>query len=192
MVVTFVYILVDIFDGLDGSADLDVDMTVITCGQIGAIRDNIVIVKGLTSWIGIGSTIVRSGIFRITIFTKVGFWIEGLWKVLVALSINHAGSIWEFWTARTMHHALCDHGIEGRMGNWVRDLSRDDGVDMSSITYFEGLPQKDEQMDMRQTTLLKLYGEDKALNIAEETTLCVFEHGLYLFSKDTCDDVRTI
>src|SRR5258705_3424540 len=72
-VVTFVYILVYIFDGLDGSEDLDVDMTVITCRQQGVIRNDVVIVKGFTFGIGIGSTIVRSGVFWITIIAIAGF-----------------------------------------------------------------------------------------------------------------------
>src|ERR1700683_5034037 len=74
----------------------------------------------------------------------------------------------------------------------VRDLSRDNGVYMSGITDLELLPQKDEEVDVREATLLKLYGKDKALNIAKETTLYVFEHGLDLLSKDTCDNVRSI
>jgi hypothetical protein len=68
-----------------------------------------------------------------------------------------------------MHHALCDGGIEHGLSFRVRDLSRDDGVDMSSITNLEQLPQEDEEMDVRQTTLLKLYGEDKAKDISKET-----------------------
>jgi hypothetical protein len=45
-VVTLVYIFMNILDGLDGGTDFDIDMTVVTCGQIGIIRDDITIVKG--------------------------------------------------------------------------------------------------------------------------------------------------
>ena len=68
-----------------------------------------------------------------------------------------------------MHHALCDGGIEGGMGNRVRDLSKDNGVNVSSITYFVLLLQEDEKVDVRQTTLLKLYGKDQAFNISKQT-----------------------
>src|SRR6202453_5432669 len=78
------------------------------------------------------------------------------------------------------------------MSDRVRDLSRDNGVYMSSITDLDVLPQKDEEVDVRETTLLKLYGKDKALNIAKETTLYVFKHSLDLLNKDTCDNVRAI
>ena len=91
-----------------------------------------------------------------------------------------------------MDHTLCDCGIEHGMSDRVRDLSRDNGVYMSGITDLELLPQKDEEVDVRETTLLKLYGEDKALNIAKETILYVFERSFDLLSKDTCDNVRSI
>jgi len=47
---------------------------------------------------------------------------------------------------------------------------------------------KDEEMDVRQTVLLELYGKDKAKNISKQTILYIFEHGLDLLSKDTCDN----
>src|SRR5882762_3476633 len=158
----------------------------------GVIRNDIAIVKGLTFGIGIGSTVVGSGIFWITVITIAGFGTEDLSIVLAALSINHTGSFFVCLATGTMHHALCDCGIESGMGNRVRDLSRDDGVDMSSITNFKVLLQKDEEMDVRQTTLLKLDGEDESLNIPKEAVLYVFEHGLDLLSKDTCNNVRSI
>ena len=150
------------------------------------------IVKGMTLSVGIGSTVVRAGILGITIFAIAGFGTELLWIVLAALAIDHARGFWMFRTAGTMHHALCDGGIERGMSNGVRDLSRDDGVKVRGVTDLVVLPQKDQEVDMRQTTLLKLYGEDKALDIPKEATLNVFEHGLDLLSKDTCDNVRAI
>ena len=192
MVMTLVYVLMNVLDGLDRGTDLDIDMAVIVCRQIGIVRDNTVIVKGMTFGIGIGSTIVRAGILGTTIFTKVGFRTELLWIVLAAPATNHASSIQMFRTTGTMHHSLCNGGIEYRMSNWVRDLSRDDGINMRGIMDLVMLPQKEEVVDVRQTTLLKLYGEDKALNIPKEATLYVFEHGLDLLSKNTCNNVRLI
>ena len=187
---TLVYILVNILDGLDRGTDFDIDMTVIVCGQIGIIRDNITIVKGMTLSIGTGSTIVGAGIVGITIFAIAGFRTELLWIVLAALAINHANCFWMIGTTKTMHHALCDGGIEHGMSNRVRDLNRDNGINMRGITGFEVLPQKNEEVDM--STLLKLYGEDKALDIHKEATIYVFEHGLDLLSKDACINVRVI
>ena len=95
MVITLVYVLVNVLDGLDRGTDFDIDMTVqvIACRQIGIIRDNVTIVKGMTLSVGIGSTIVTAGILRITIITIVGFRTELLWIVLAALAINHASRI---------------------------------------------------------------------------------------------------
>jgi hypothetical protein len=72
-IMTFVYILVYIFNGFNGGTDFNIDMTIIVGGQTGVIRDDIVVVKYMTFRIGIGSTIVGSGIFWVTIFAKVGF-----------------------------------------------------------------------------------------------------------------------
>jgi hypothetical protein len=47
-----------------------------------------------------------------------------------------------------MHHAFCDGGIESGMSDRVRDLSRDNGVNMSSIIDFEVLLQKDKEVDV--------------------------------------------
>jgi hypothetical protein len=55
-VMTLVYISMNILDGLDGGTDFDIDMTVVTCGQTGIIRDDIMIVKGMTLSIGINLT----------------------------------------------------------------------------------------------------------------------------------------
>ena len=147
------------------------------------------IVRYLTFVLGIGPAIVRSGIFGITILTHTCFSTKFLWIVLAALPINHAGCIWVLWTTRIMYHALCD---KGGMGNRVRDLGRDNGVYMSSITDLKLLPQQNEEMDVRQTMLLELYGKDKPKNIPKETILYVFEHGVDLWGKDTCNNVRTI
>ena len=47
-------------------------------------------------------------------------------------------------------------------------------------------------MDVRQTALLELYGEDKTKNIPKETVLYVFEQALDLLGKDTCNYIRMI
>ena len=100
--------------------------------------------------------------------------------MLAALSIAHAACIWVFWTIETMYHALCDGGIEHGMSDGVRDLSGDNGVYMNGIADLKLLSQKYEEMDVRQTMLLELYGEDKAEDVSEQTMLYIFEHGLDL------------
>lgn len=96
---TIVYVLVNVLDGqagLDGGADLDVDMTTISGGQKGIIGNNVTVVKGMTFRVGIGFAIVRPGILRITAFTKVGLRVKILWIMLAAFTVDHARSIWVF------------------------------------------------------------------------------------------------
>ena len=111
MVMTLIYVLVNALDGLDRGTDFSINMTVIVYKQIGVIKDNLTIVNGMTLGVGIGSTVVRVGILRITIIAIVGFGTELLWIVLAALTIGHASCFWISRTAETMHHTFCDGGI---------------------------------------------------------------------------------
>ena len=167
-IVTLVYVLVNVLDGLDRGTDLNVYMAFVPGGQGWIVGNDMVVAKGLTSGIGIGPSIIWPGILRIAILTKTCLRTELLWKMLAANSIDHARCIGVFWTARTMDHALCDSGIELGMSNRVRDLSRYNGVNMGCITDLKLALQKYEEVDVGQTTLLKLYGEDKALDLSEK------------------------
>jgi len=151
MIMTLVDVLMDVLDGLDRHAYFNIDMTVIpsSCRQKRIIGNDTVVINGLTFGVGIGPAIVRPGVFWIAILTQPGFWAKVLWKMLAAFFIDHAGSLWVFWTTRTVHHALCYGGIEHGMSNRVKDLRRDDGVYMGSIMDLILLPQKDEEMDVR-------------------------------------------
>ena len=141
-IMTLVYVLVDVLDGLDRGADLNIDMTIIPCGQKGIRRNDVAIVKGMTFVVGIGFTIIVSGILRITIFTKAGLRAIIHWIMLAAFTIDHARSVWVFRTAGTVHHALCDGLIKHGVSDRVRDLSGHDGIDMGSVTDLKGTLQK--------------------------------------------------
>jgi hypothetical protein len=134
MIVNLVYVLVNVLYGLYGGADLNIDVAIIPGGEIGIIRNDIAVVKGLASGVCICPAIVRPGIFWIAIFTKACLWTKLFGKTLATFAIDHVRCIIIFRTAGTMHHALCHGGIEHGMSFRVRDLSRDNGVDMSSIS----------------------------------------------------------
>jgi hypothetical protein len=119
-IVAFVYVLVDVLDGLDRGADFDIYVTVVPCRQIKVIRNDTAVVKGVAFAICISPAVFRPSIFWIAILS--------------------------------------------------RDLGRNDGVNMSGITYFERPFQKEEEIDVGQSTLLKLGGKDKAKNVTEQTT----------------------
>src|SRR5882757_8168357 len=112
--------------------------------------------------------------------------------MLAAFTVDHARSVWVFWTTGAMHHTLCDGLIKHGMSDRVRDLSRHNRIHMGSITDLKGTLQKEQEMDVGQATFLKLYGEDITEYLAKQTILYIFKHGLDLLSKDMCDNVGTI
>jgi hypothetical protein len=81
------------------------------------------VVKDITLAVGVGATVIGPGIFWVTIITKFSLFTKLLWKVLAALSIDHARSVFVLRTARTMHHALCDSFVEHGMSLRIRNLS---------------------------------------------------------------------
>src|SRR6267154_285140 len=154
-IMTLVYVLVNVLDGLDGGANLDIDMTTIFGGQKGIIGNDVTIVKGMTFGFGIGFTIIWPGILRVTVFTEAGLGAKILWIMLAAFAFDHARSVWVFRTAGAMHHALCDGLIKHGMSDRVRDLSGHDRIHMGSVADLKGTLQKEQEMDVRQATLLK-------------------------------------
>ena len=150
------------------------------------------VITGVTARVGVGPAIIGSSILQITILAQAGFRTEILWIVFAALSFDHARCIWEFRATGIVDHALGNSGIEDRVSNWIRDLSRDNGVNVTCIVYFEPLPQKDQEVDVMQTMLLELYSEDKPLDISKHPRLYIMKHGLYLLNKDTSNNVGAI
>src|ERR1700690_2817474 len=58
-IMSLVYVLVDILDGLDGSANLDIDMTIIFCREKGTVRDDITIVKDMATAVGVSASATK-------------------------------------------------------------------------------------------------------------------------------------
>ena len=146
----------------------------------------------MTPRVGVGPTIIGSSILWITVLAQVGFSTEILWIMLAALSFDHARCIWEFRATGTVDHALGNCGIEDRVSDWIRDLRRDNGVDVMCIAYFEPLRQKEQEVDVRQTMLLELYSEDKPLDISKHSRLYIVKHGLSLLNKDVSHNAGVI
>ena len=150
----------------------------VPCREKRIIKNDVTIVKDLTLGVGIGAAVVRSGILWITVFTEMCFRTKFFGKVLAAFFINHAGGMSILSTTGAVGHALCDSLIQHGVGDRIRDLCGDDGIDMGSVANLVSLLQKYEEVNVRQTTLLELYGEDKALNLAKKTTFYILEQNL--------------
>ena len=146
VIMTFVNIFVNILDGLDRCTYFNIDVAVVPGRKIRVIWNNIMVIASVTLRVGVGPAIIGSSILWITILAQAGFSTEILWIVLAAHSFDHARWIWEFRATGTVDHALGNSGIEDRVSNWIRDL-RDNGVDVMCITYFELLPQKEQEVD---------------------------------------------
>jgi hypothetical protein len=126
------------------------------------VRDDIAVVKDMTPEGGEGATIVGPGIFWVPVIAKTCLLTKLLPVVLAAASIDHARSIGISRTAGTMQHAPGDGIEQHRMGDWIRELSRDDSVNLGSTVNLV-LPTKEyEDVAMREITLLELDGVNQA------------------------------
>jgi len=156
------------------------------------VGDDITVVKDMAPGVGEGATVVWPGIFWVPIIAKTCFLTEVLPVVLAAASIDHASSSGISGTAGRMQHALGDGLEQHRMGNGIRKLSRDDGVDLQSVVDLVPPTKEYQDVDMRETTLLKLDGVNQACYFAKETGSDILQEGFYFLIEDTGDDIRTI
>jgi hypothetical protein len=106
------------------------------------------------------------------------------------LQANSTGMVWK--TTGTMKHVLCDTVMELRMEDRVRDLSMDNGIDMVGVTNFVCRLQEDEEVYVRQATLLELNGVDTSSDFTKQTTSDIMQQSLLLLVEDTGNNVRTI
>jgi hypothetical protein len=146
----------------------------------------------MTLGIGEGATIVWPSIFWISIISKACFLTELLAIALAAVSIDHAGSIGILWTTGTMEHALGDGLMQDGMSDWVRKLSRDDGVHILSVVNLVPPTKEYEEVYVRETTLLELNGVNQACNFTKETTSNILQQSLNFLIEDTCNNIRTV
>ena len=191
-IMTLVDVLVDVLDGFDRCADLDIDVAVVLGRQMRGVGDDITIVKDVTSSSGESASIVWPGILGITVISKTCGLTELLAITLAALTIHHAGRVGMLRTARAMQHAGGDGLVEHGVGDWVRELGRDNAIDLIGITNFVLLTKEYEEVYVRETTLLELDSVDQARYFTKETTPDVLEQGFHFLIEDTCNNVRTI
>ncbi len=143
-------------------------------------------------------TIVGPCIDWVPLLTKVGLVTEVLGVVLGAMPILvgillHAKGLDMVWgTTGTMEHVLGDTAVEVGMEIRIWDLSRDQGIDMSSIMNFVGALEEDEEVHVRETTLLEFNGVDTASNFPKQSSFDLSQQGLLLELKDMCHHIRMI
>ena len=122
-----------------------------------------------------------------------GLIMEWLGKPFGALAILHAGSIGILWTTGSMDHILHHQLMKLRMGVRIRNLSREELVKFIRSLKLGIRMEEDDEMGVRQATLLELIGVAIANGLSQTSCLHnVFEHLVALHVKDSTDNVWTI
>ena len=129
-VMTFVHILMYVFNRLDGGADLNVDMTVIFCNEVGIVWYNVTVVQ----WSIVDQVdppILASPVKRITILVHLCLWLPMSRVALLTLSFLKTWRlVGDTCAARTMNHVLRDLVEEIRAVSSDWKLCTDDGVNI--------------------------------------------------------------
>jgi hypothetical protein len=187
-VMSFVDVLVDVLDRLDGCTDLHVDMTVELHQQVWRMRNNIFVGEDIAIRLLDGAAIFRSCILWIAILLHDGLSTEGLWVMLLAKSILQA----TFWSAGTMEHEFADGFIELWMDVLVRNLGRDEGVDLLCSMYLGLWLKKDEEMHVGETALLIFDGVHQSSNLSKVAIANLLQESLLLLVEYASHQVWTI
>jgi len=98
--------------------------------------------------------------------------------------------IWS--TTGTMQHVLGDRLIEEGMEVRIRELCRDNAINMVGIAYLVWPLEEDEEMHMGQATLLELNGVDIPRKLSKKSTFDVIQQGFHLLVEDVSNNVRTV
>ena len=131
--------------------------------------------------IGIG--VIRDG----------GLVMEWLGKTFGALAILHAGTIGILWTTGSMDHVLHHQFMELRMDIRIRNLSREEFVEFIRSVKLGIRMEENNEMGVRQATLLELIGVAIANGFPQTSHLHdVIEHFIMLHMEDSTDNVCTI
>lgn len=191
-IMALVDVLMDVLDCSDRGTNLNIDVAIVLGSQMRIIRDDPGVVEDKALGVGMGDTVVRPCILGITIFFKKSARTERFWEMLLALAIDHARSIGEVRTTGTMEHTFCDNFKEPGMSGLIRDLSRDDVVCLECIVNLEFRIEENQDVCMREATLLELYCVNTCSKTTKEATINVLDKSFQLLLEDPGNYVRTI
>ena len=111
-----------------------------------------------------GTTVVASSVDRVAILVHNGRFREGSGIAFGAFAILHTLSTGFDSSARPMHHTLRDDAVEVRLLVAIRNFSADDGINvLDGLRLVLGM-QDDQDVGMRQATLLELYNVHSSHN----------------------------
>ena len=184
---TLVYVLVNVLDGLDRATDFQIDVTVKLHHQLPGMRYHMSIVKDILSLLN-GPAILRASIVRIAILLDDGVREKWLGKALFADIVLNTS----LRRTRTMKHGFGNGSMELGMDLGIWNLGRDDGINLFHSTNLVWLLQKNQEMHVRETTLLVFNGVNKASHLAIVTITNLLKQGLLFAMENPCDQIRPI
>ena len=106
-IVAFIDILEKIFDRSDRGSDLDVDVTVVFCGQVWIIRYDMCIGEYMAMFMN-PDAIIPSSVDRISIYFWQCFIAEIFGILFAAFAVLHARCIWPHRATGSMEHGTYD------------------------------------------------------------------------------------
>jgi len=133
-------------------------------------------------------TIIRTCILWIAILLHASLGTEVLGIALLAKAILQAAVC----IAGTMEHEVRDSLIELRMDIWIRNLGRDEGVDLLWGAYLALFMEEDEEVHVRKATLLIFYGVDQSSDLSIVAIANLLQEGLVLLIEHSSHQIRTV
>jgi hypothetical protein len=189
---TFVYVLVYIFDGLDGGTDLQVHMALKLNQEGWRVWNNMSVCKDIKGnricTLLDSATIIRTCILWIAILLHASLGTEVLGIALLTEAILQTA----ICIAGTMEHEVRDSFIELRMDICIRNLGRDEGVDLLWCAYLALFMEEDEEVHVRKATLLIFNGVHQSSNLSKVAISNLLQEGLVLLIEHSSHQVRTV
>src|SRR6266850_2615936 len=156
-VMTLVDVFVNVFNCLNRSTNLHIDMAIVSGRQIRTVRDNIPV--GISVPILFKKApIIGSSIEWIPIITKVSCFTQFFGILFCTPSISHAFGTGLLSTTWTMNHVFSDDLIQNGLSHRIRNLSRNNRINISCISDLIIRVEEDQEVHMGKSSLLKLYG----------------------------------
>jgi hypothetical protein len=171
-------------------------MAFIAAAEVAIMRDNPAIINGSdpTPNMNVMGTCVAATIGWIPICSHECFIREWLRESLCAFALVNAHSIWiPMWATWPMYHDFGDNIVKMGLSNWIRELSTNNGVNLSWCNWFGSSIKKNEEVHMGEATLLELNGIDMGQCSSKDTLLGDFnQQSIHFEMEDLSNNVRAV
>jgi hypothetical protein len=193
---TLAEILVDVFHRAKRRARFHIDVSVKCEAEGGVMWDNRRVIEH-SSIAKNESSVVWTRVQREAIFSMRRCCTQRSWIPLRtrghSVLHHHAGSVWIRWPTGTMEHVPRDRREEFGLKDRVWEMCRDDPVDVVLILKLILRMENEQDMRMREASLLKLNHGEMSHDSAKSRISEKHVHQLLqLQLEDTADNVRAV